>query len=124
MAPAFLQRAAIVAAVSFLFFLLTLIAFYIRQHIGYFALSTAFLVVYVFTLVGWVLQRRNVVRIYENGLSYKNFRTSWKEVISIKADTRGLEITKGRNDKTLIPQSFAGYDQILNSVKQGVQENP
>jgi hypothetical protein len=34
--PAYLQRAAIVAIVSFVFFLLMLVAFSLRQNIGYF----------------------------------------------------------------------------------------
>lgn len=121
MAPAFLQRAAIVTFVSFAFFLLTLIAFYVRQHIGYFALSTAFLVVYIFTLISWVLQKRNVVRIFENGLSYKRFRAAWYQVRSVKASKLGLEIKKGRTETIVIPPSISGYEQIVKAVRKGIE---
>ena len=120
-APAYMQRAAIVAVVSFVFFLAMLIAFYIRQHIGYFALSTAFLVVYIFTLIGWVMQRSNVVRVYEGGLKYKKFGTAWNEIESVTAKADGLTITKSKREKTLIPSTVTGYDRIVDSVKRGVE---
>lgn len=116
-----LQRAAIVAVVSFLFFLAMLIVFYLRQHIGYFALSTAFLVVYIFTLVGWVLQKRNTVRLYANGLRYKKFAAAWNEIVSVKADASGLELTKNRREKVLIPASIQDFGSILAAVKRGVE---
>ena len=84
--PAYLQRAAIVAVVSFIFFLAMLAAFYVRQQFGYFVLSSGFLVVYVFTLIGWVMQKRNIVSVHEGGLKYRKFRTEWSEVQSVAAD--------------------------------------
>ena len=39
--PALLQRAAIIAVVSFIFFLAMLVVFSLRQNIGYFILATA-----------------------------------------------------------------------------------
>lgn len=119
--PIFLQRAAIVAAVSFLFFLAMLIAFYVRQHIGYFFLSTAFLIVYVFTLVGWVMQKRNSVSIYANGIKYRKFRAAWDEIAGVKADQAGLQITKGKREKVLISPSMIRFESIVNAVKQGVE---
>ena len=79
-APVYLQRAAIVAVLSFIFFLAMIVLFYIRQNIGYFILSTAFLVVYVLMMISWVLQKRSVVSIFENGLRYKKFSASWDEI--------------------------------------------
>jgi len=121
-APVYIQRAAVVAIVSFVFFLLMLIVFYVRQQIGYFILSTAFLVVYVFTLVGWVMQRRNVVSVYEGGLKYKKFSAAWGEIEAIKADSDGLTISRGKREKTAIPRTVTGYDRIVDAVKRGVQE--
>ncbi len=119
--PVFLQRAAIVAVVSFLFFLAMLIAFYVRQHIGYFFLSTAFLIVYIFTLVGWVVQKRNAVGIYQNGIKYKKFRAAWDEIAGVKADQAGLELTKGKREKVLISSSMLRFDSIVRAVRQGVE---
>jgi hypothetical protein len=122
-APLFLQRAAIVAVLSFVFFLLMLLVFYVRQQIGYFILSSAFLVLYIFTLIGWVMQKRSVVRIYDNGLRYKKFQTRWDEIEAVTANVKGLSIAKGRRDTTLIPHSVNGYAAIVAAVKQGVEHN-
>jgi hypothetical protein len=119
--PVYLQRAAIVAVVSFVFFLATLIVFYIRRQIGYFLLSTGFVVVYIFTLIGWVMQKRNVVGIYENGLKYRKFLAAWEDIVSVTANNEGLEIVNNKREKTLIPSSVTGYGQIVRAVKQGVE---
>lgn len=121
--PAFLQRAAIVAVVSFVFFLAMLVAFYVRQNIGYFALSSAFLIVYIFTLIGWVIQRRSTVKIYENGLRYRKFTAAWNEIRSVKADGAGLNLFRGDGDKVSIPSSIEGYQSILKTVKQGIKKS-
>jgi uncharacterized membrane protein YobD (UPF0266 family) len=122
--PANMQRAAVVAVVSFLFFLAMLIVFYVRQHIGYFALSTAFLVVYVFTLIGWVIQRRSAVRIYEKGLRYKKFAASWNEIKSVNADRSGLKINAEKSRSVMIPPSITGYDTVVRSLRQNLPEPP
>lgn len=120
-APAHVQRAAIVAIASFLFFLATLVAFYIRQQIGYFLLSSGFLAVYLFTLVGWLMQKRNIVTVYENGLTYRKFRTAWNEINSVTANKDGLVISKSKRDQTVIPRSVTGYQQIIKTVRIGVE---
>lgn len=120
-APAYLQRAAIVAVVSFLFFMAMLVAFYIRQQFGYFLLSTGFLVVYVFTLIGWLMQKRNIVSVYENGLRYRKFLASWDEIASVTANPEGLAIVKNKREKAAIPPTINGYEQIVRAVKQGVE---
>ena len=122
-APVFLQRAAIVAVVSFVFFLLMLLVFYVRQQIGYFVLSSAFLVLYIFTLIGWIMQKRNVVRIYDKGLKYKKFQVRWDEIEAVKANSEGLSIAKRRRDTTIIPHSVNGYAAIVAAVKRGVEQN-
>ncbi len=122
--PANLQRAAIVSVVSFAFFLAMLAAFYLRQQIGFFLLSTGFLVVYIITSIGWVLQKRNFVTIYENGISYRKFRAVWDEIQSVTAGKNGLEIASSRRDKIIIPTSMSGYNEIVNAVKRGLDKDP
>lgn len=56
--PAVLQRAVFIAVLSFLFFLAMMFAFYIRQSMVYFLLATAFLIIYVFTMISFVRLRR------------------------------------------------------------------
>lgn len=121
LSAAVLQRAVIVAAVSFAFFLIMLVAFYVRGHFGYFALSTAFLAVYIFTLVGWVIRRRSVVGIYENGIRHGNFRAAWHEIQTVSADKNGLQLINDRNEKTIVPLSINGFESILLTVKQGIE---
>ncbi len=124
--PAYLQRAAIITALSFVFFMVMLVAFYVRQHIGYFALSTAFLVVYVLTLITWVIQKRSLVSVYENGIRYKKFSGSWDEIESgtIRDDGRNhksIDLQKNRREKVSIPSSIQGFDRILGLVKANVK---
>src|SRR5437868_2039547 len=91
----FLQRAAIVAILSFFFFMSMLVVFYVRQQIVYFILSTAFLIVYIFTMIGWVMQKRNSVSIYEHGIGHRSFVPAWDEIQSGKADSKtGITIVK------------------------------
>ena len=120
--PMFVQRAAIVALVSFSFFLVMLAAFYVRPQIGYFVLATAFLVVDLFTLIGIWMQKRNVVNIHENGIAYKKFRAAWDEIDAVKADKSGLIITKPR-ESALIPASIEGFDLIVRSLKAALENS-
>ena len=117
--PLFLQRAAIIAILSFLFFLITLIFFYLQQGFMYFVLSTAFLVIYVFTMIGWVFQKRNVVSIHENGISRRQFSATWDEIKSVKAETdSGITIVKADGDELRIPKSTADVGRIAVLIRQ------
>ena len=57
-APAQLQRAVFIAVLSFLFFLAMMFAYYIRQSALYFLLASAFLVIYLVTMISFVRLRR------------------------------------------------------------------
>ena len=115
---AFLQRAAIITIVSFFFFMAMLVVFYLRQQLIYFVLSTAFLVVYIFTMVGWVMQKRNTVSIYENGIGHRSFVASWDEIQSVKADSKsGITIAKTNGQSVTIPNTIVGIDQIALVIK-------
>jgi len=124
-APIFLQRAAIVAMVSFTFFLAMLIAFYVRHHFGYFLLSTAFLVVYLFTMIGWWIQKRNILKIYENGLSYKKFASTWEAVAAFEeiADRNGLitlTLTDQKKRSVVIPPTLDRAEWVAQIVRINV----
>jgi hypothetical protein len=56
--PAQIQRAVFVAVLSFMFFLTMMLAFFIRQSMLYFLLATAFLVVYVVTMISFLKLRK------------------------------------------------------------------
>lgn len=55
--PSQLQRAIFIAVLSFLFFLAMMFAYYIRQSALYFLLATAFLIVYIITMISFVRLR-------------------------------------------------------------------
>ncbi len=121
-APAVLQRAAIVAVVSFVFFLLMLTAFSLRQNIGYFLLATAFLIVQLVTLFGWVTQKRAELVIYENGFTYKKHVCRWDEIesLEVKHETRllgfdkaGCQIVKTGGEKIFLNETIAGLESVL-----------
>ena len=122
--PAFMQRAAIVAALSFLFFLATLIAFLLRQNFIYFLLATAFLIVQIFTLVGWWLQRRNAVHIYANGLIYKKLELPWEEIGRTHRNDDG-SLTIRIKDESIVkfPSSIHALSRIESFVKEHVTQN-
>ena len=58
MPPAQAQRAAFIAVLSFLFFLVMMFTYYIRGSVLYFLLATAFLIVYILTMISFVRLRK------------------------------------------------------------------
>ena len=117
--PVFLQRAVIIAILSFLFFIITLLFFYIQQELMYFVMSTAFLVIYILTMIGWVMQKRNLVTIHENGIAYRKFAATWDEIKSVTADSRsGITIVKLGGDSTVIGRSIAGVNEIAATIRR------
>ncbi|MGI8811804.1 MAG: hypothetical protein ACR2IH_04665 [Pyrinomonadaceae bacterium] len=117
-AAANIQRAAIVAATSFLFFLLMLGAFYIRQQIGYFILSSAFLIVYIFTMVGWWLQKRKIAKIHTDGFVYERFVCTWDEVESVSSPKAvgGMTIRTKSGRSITVPPSIDSISELFRLV--------
>jgi hypothetical protein len=114
-APAYLQRAMFIVILSFLFFLAMMFVYYINQSIGYFLLASAFLVIYLFTLFSFVRQRRNVVSVYENGISYKDVSVKWSEIEGV--DANGM--LNLRSGKTMaLPNSLHENENLLNFIRQ------
>lgn len=101
-AAAYQQRAVFIALLSFLFFLGMMFAFYLRQSMLYFLLSTAFLIVYLVTMFSWLRIRRNAVTIYENGLGLKRQKLMWTELRSLERSADGGLKLNTINDGTLI----------------------
>jgi hypothetical protein len=106
--PAHLQRAAIIAVLSFVFFLAMVAIFSFRRQIGYFILASAFLVVEIFTLVGFFTSRRTVLEIFDNGLRYKKKQYLWDEVESVTpyTDGSGIEVFLKSADKITLPATL------------------
>lgn len=116
-APATLQRVAVVAMLSFVFFLAMLVAFYIRQHLGYFLLSTGFLVVYILTMIGWIAMRRHELRIHENGIACRKFEASWSEIGEARlVPGKGLLVVRADGASTTVAESVDGFGKIAGTV--------
>ena len=115
----YLQRAAVVVVLSFLFFLLTLILYNMWGDIVYFLLSSAFLILHVFTLVGWWMRKRDVVRLYENGIAFRKFRATWGQIVRVeaRADT-GVTITKQGGQTATLGRSVAEIGKIARTIKE------
>ncbi len=124
-APAFLQRAVIVAVLSFFFFLAMLVVFSIRQNIGYFFLSTAFLAVYLLTMFGWLMMRKNILKIYENGLTYRKFTARWNEIEAVESSRKGaklnFEIRKVKGGKITITESIHQVEQAVALIESKIK---
>jgi hypothetical protein len=124
-AAVYVQRAAVVAIVSFVFFLMMLVGFAVRQHVGYFLLASAFLAVYLFTMFGWWTQRNGVLTICEDGLSFRKFRSRWDEITSFveSADANGsvtMKLTDKKGRSVSIPPTLDRVEQIRSVVRARV----
>lgn len=120
--PALLQRAAIVAVLSFLFFVLNLIFYRVWQSFAYFILASGFLIVQIFTMIGWWMQRRNAVSIYANGLVYRKREIFWNEIVTVDTLTDGgLKIALTGQDDLMIPASVHGLDRIEAFIRQSLE---
>lgn len=86
---------------------------YARGHFGYFLLSTAFLVVFVFTMIGWWIQKRNAVEVFDRGLTFRRSVTTWGELTGVERDQNGaLKLTKGAKDTITIPKTIHALDGL------------
>ncbi|MGI9054285.1 MAG: DUF6585 family protein [Pyrinomonadaceae bacterium] len=127
--PIFLQRAAILAVVSFVFFLAMMVAFSIRQHFGYFLLATAFFIVQLFTLFGWLTQRKNELKLHENGFTFRKKLCLWDEIESMKLTTESrvvsgakieCEILKMNGEKIVLTEAIDGIQEIINRIDEEI----
>ena len=114
--PQALQRAVIVAVLSFLFFLAMMLMFYVRQSFLYFLLATAFLIVYLVMMFSLFSLKRAGVRVFEHGLEYRKHMLAWDEISNVIAgDEVALETTSG--SVILIPSSLEGRDALVRQIR-------
>ena len=123
--PAALQRTVIIAVLSFLFFLVTMVMFYTWQNILYFFLSSGFLIVYVLTMLGWVLLRKNILKIYENGLTYRKFTARWSEIEAVETESKNgkisCELRKPKGEKIVLSEAIYEVEKAIKVIKAKVQ---
>ncbi len=126
-APAFLQRAVIVAVLSFVFFLAMLAVFSIRPNFIYFFLSTAFLVVYLLTMFGWLMMRKNILKIYENGMTYRKFTARWDEIEAVESTGKkgkfSYELRKKKGEKVVLTDSIYEVEKAIKIIQAKTRES-
>ena len=122
-APSHLQKAVFIAILSFLFFLAMMFAFYIRQQIGYFLLSTAFLIVYLITMFSIVMQRRRVIEVLERGMLFKGNAVYWDQITAVEDDGT---ITVLDRPPLKIPRSFHEFERLILLIRNmaGIPSKP
>ncbi len=117
--PQYLARVIFVAALSFIFFLGMLFGFYIREQIGYFILSSAFLVVYLLTMFGWFVLRRQRLRIHEEGISYRRTRIAWKNVSGVEElDPRSFVLRTSDGAVLRVSDAVSDWVKVREIVRQ------
>ena len=114
MAPAHLQRAVFIVVLSFIFFLAMMFAYYIRQNILYFLLASAFLLLYLVTLVSFAMHRKNVVEVYEKGLKYKSQQVEWGDITAVDEDTK-VTLAGGRS--ITLPKMVVNADKLIDTIR-------
>ena len=117
LSPAHIQRAVFITVLSFIFFLGTMVLYYMRQELLYFLLSSAFLVVYIITLFSWIAQRKTLLEIFEKGIAYRKSSVIWEEIGEIRAD--GTIVLK--NDKQIaVSSAIHELDRAISFIKSKV----
>ena len=112
--PAYLQRAVFIVLLSFVFFLAMMLVYYLRQSLVYFLLASAFLVLYIITLVSWVLMRRSVITVYENGLIYRGRTIPWSQIETVEPDGT---ITTHTGKPVATPSTLHDRARLLDAVR-------
>lgn len=117
-APAALQRVVFVAVLSFLFFLGMMVAYFLRQDIGYFLLSTAFLVVYLGTMYAFFKGRGRTFELYEKGLFTGEQVIRWGDIERLDADGNIVR-TKGK--PISIPMSLYERSSLVERIRSFIK---
>ena len=115
-APQYIQRAVIIAVLSFLFFIAMMVGFYLRQSFGYFLLATAFLIVYLVMMFSLFTQRRTGVRVFENGLEYKKHLLVWSDFDTVESDGAVVFVTKD-GQRIPLPATINEADALARHVR-------
>src|SRR6476620_12706152 len=91
-----------------------MVLFYLRDSILYFLLASAFLVIYLVTMLSWVMQRKNVVQVFEGGFSYRSKQASWNEISDVRND--GTIVLKD-DKQVVISPAIDGLTALLDLIR-------
>lgn len=131
--PVFKQRAFVLAVVSFVFFMMMVAGFLIRPGFVFVLLGTAFLVVGLFTLFGWLGQKNSEFRLFENGFTYKKFVYLWNEIesVNIKKESNPASgakmeclIRKSDGQEIVLSEVIEDLESIVKIIDYKTQSKP
>ena len=117
LSPAHIQRAVFITVLSFVFFMGTMVLYYVRQELLYFLLSSAFLVVYIITLFSWIAQRKTALEIFEKGIAYRKSSAKWDEIDEIRPD--GTIVLKD-NKQIAVSSAIHELDRAILFIKSRI----
>ncbi len=122
MSPAYRQQAVFIIILSFLFFMSTIVAFYLFGRFLYFLLASGFLVVYLISLISFLTQRRYSVRTYENGMEYRTFSSRWRDLCSVtwtkEGRSRALTIESTDGTTCKVPATIDEIDLLAKIIAE------
>lgn len=122
MSPAYKQQAVFIIVLSFLFFLSTMLAFYVFGRSLFFLLASGFLVVYLISLISFLTQRRHAVRTYVKGMEYRTFSSRWEDLGSVTwtKDGRSRTLTIEGKEGTIckIPANIDGVEGLAMIITE------
>jgi hypothetical protein len=127
----FKQRAFIVALVSFVFFTAMVGAFLVRPGFVFVLLGIGFLVVGLFTLLGWLSQKNAEFKLFENGFSYKKLVCAWNEIesINVKAESLLLGgakinclVRKTNGQEIVLTEAIEDLESIVKIIDGKIQQ--
>ena len=102
------------AALSFIFFMTMMFAYYLLKSIGYFLLATAFLLIYIATMYSFLTLRKKVVEVFENGLRMGSDHMLWNDIESV--DEKGN--MRFQSKDLTIPTSLHERDALIAHIRQ------
>ena len=93
-----------------------------REQMIYLVLAAAFLVVNIFTLIGFVMQRRNEVKVFENGIAYRGSHVQWDDLVSAELDASGqLNLQTRQESIIVIPKTIANIGKLDEYIRHQIR---
>ena len=71
------------------------------------------------------MQKRNIVSIYEDGVTYRKFSARWDEMRSVRATRQdGISLTRNDGLSVTIPKTIANFAQIAAAIRANLADEP
>jgi len=109
------------------------VAYSVRQSFVFILMGTAFLVVELFTLFGWLAQKNTEFRLFENGFSYKKFVCLWNEIesVNVKKESSlasGAKINclvrKTDGQEIVLTDAIKDLERIVKTIDEKMRQKP